>query len=188
MGRRLALVAALGARSTMLGMLIRLLVFAPVAGSGCATIFAGGPDHVPVATNPPGATVFVDNIPVGQTPLMVTLNRQRNNGVIRIELPGFAPVTVVREKGVNGWFWVNVLCLSLLGGLIDAITGNVYNFDDTPITIGLTPGEGPGPYGPAPGYPVAPGQGGPPPGYPPAGQYPPGPPPAGYPPPPPQPR
>jgi hypothetical protein len=159
--------------------------------------------------------VFVDNVPVGQTPVMVTLNRQRNNGVIRIELPGFAPVTVVREKGVNGWFWVNVLCLSLVGGLIDAITGNVYNFDDTPITIGLTPGDGPGPYGyppapgypqapapgypqaPAPGYPQAPApaQGGPPPGYPPApaqGQYPPGaqpgPPPAGYPPPPPQPR
>jgi hypothetical protein len=165
------------------------------AASGCATVFAGGPDHIPVATNPPGATVFVDNVPVGQSPVMVSLDRQRSSGVIRIELPGFAPVTIVREKGINGWFWVNVACLSLLGGLIDAITGNIYDFNDAPIAVGLTPGYGPDPGAPPPGYPPAPGY--PPPGYPPApGQYPPGaqpgppaagypPPPAGYPPPPP---
>jgi hypothetical protein len=141
--------------------------------SGCATIMAGGPDHVPVSTNPPGATVFVDNMPVGTTPMMVTLNRETSSGMIRLEMAGFQPITVVRAKDIQGWFWVNVCLLSLLGVIVDVATGDFKAFDDTPIAIGLTPAYGPAG---APGYPPAPQPG-----------YPPGPPPAGYPPPPPGP-
>ena len=165
-------------RSVGVAVLASVLAIA-VTASGCATIFAGGPDHVPVSTNPPGATVFVDNVPVGTTPMMVTLNRDHSGGVIRIEMAGFAPVTVVRAKDIQGWFWVNVCLLSLLGVIVDVATGDFKAFDDTPIAIGLTPAYGPGapapyPPQPPPGYPLAPQ-----PGYPP-------PPPAGYPPPPPQ--
>jgi hypothetical protein len=148
-------------RSVGLGLVV-------LAISGCATIMAGGPDHVPVATNPPGATVFVDNVPVGQTPMMVALDRQHNSGLIRIELPGFAPVVVIRNKGINGWFWANLCIGGLIGIVVDIVTGDIKSFDDTPISIGLMPAVG-GP--PPPGY--AP----PPPGYPPAGPPPPPPPP-----------
>jgi hypothetical protein len=147
--------------------------------SGCATIMAGGPDHVPVSTNPPGATVFVDNMPVGTTPMMVTLNRQNSSGVIRLELAGFAPVTVVRAKGINGWFWVNLCFGGIIGIVVDLVTGDVKSFDDAPIALGMTPGYGPA--GPPPPYPPQP-----PPGYPPQPGYPP--PPSGYPPPPTQPQ
>jgi uncharacterized protein YceK len=145
-----------------------------LAFSGCATIMAGGPDRVPVSTNPAGATVFVDNIPVGQTPVMVTLDRQHSSGVIRIELPGFAPVTLVRTTSINGWFWANICFGGVLGIVIDLVTGDIKAFDDAPIAIGLTPAYGPPPTGP--GYPPAP---------PPGGYQPPAPPPGGYPPPPP---
>ncbi|HEX7836768.1 MAG TPA: PEGA domain-containing protein [Kofleriaceae bacterium] len=136
-----------------------------VAFSGCATIMAGGPDHIPVATNPPGATVFVDNLPVGQTPTVVTLDRTHSNGVIRIEMAGFAPIVIAREKTINGWFWANLCLGGVIGIVIDLVTGDIKAFDDTPIVIGLTPGAG----------------GPPPPGYAP-------PPPGAYPPPPPPPR
>ncbi|HEY0476278.1 MAG TPA: PEGA domain-containing protein [Kofleriaceae bacterium] len=136
---------------------------------------AGGPDRIPVTTNPPGATVFVDNMPVGQTPTMITLDRGRNSGIIRIELPGFAPVMIARDKTINGWFWVNIVLLSPLGVIIDLVTGNVNAFDDTPIVLGLTPANG----GPPPqGYAPQPGYAPPPPGYaPPPQPYPPQPPP-----------
>jgi PEGA domain len=144
-----------------------------LALSSCATIMAGGPDHVPVSTNPPGATVFVDNVPVGQTPVMVSLDRQKSNGVIRIEMAGFAPVTLVRGKSINGWFWASVCLTGLVGIVVDLITGDVKEFDDGPIAIGLTPAygappPGPGPYAPPPGPPpYAPPPNAPPPGYPP---------------------
>jgi len=144
-------------------VLVLLLVF-----SGCATIMAGGPDRIPVSTNPPGATVFVDNIPVGQTPVMITLDRQHSSGVIRIELPGFAPVSIVRSTSINGWFWANLCIGGLLGIVIDLVTGDVKAFDDAPIAIGLTPAYGPPPPG---AYPP-----GPPPAAPPGGYAPPPPP------------
>jgi hypothetical protein len=159
---------------------LALLVTALISSgsSGCATIFSAGPDQVPINTNPQGATVFVDNVPVGQTPLLVSLDRTRNTGVLRIELPGFAPVIITRSKSINGWFWAN-LCVGIVGIVIDLATGNVQGFDDAPIAIGLTPAYAPdsGPGGP-PGYPPAPGgYPPPPPPYPPAG------PPPSYPPP-----
>jgi hypothetical protein len=145
--------------------------------SGCATIMAGGPDHVPVSTNPPGATVFVDNVPVGTTPMMVTLNRETSSGMIRLEMAGFQPITVVRAKGINGWFWANLCTGGVIGIVVDLVTGDVKSFDDTPIALGMTPAYGPAG---APGYP-------PQPGYPPAPAPGAAPPPAGYPPPPPAP-
>lgn len=146
--------------------LVLLLVF-----SGCATIMAGGPDRIPVSTNPPGATVFVDNIPVGQTPVMVTLDRQHSSGVIRIELPGFAPVAIVRTTSINGWFWANLCFGGLIGIVVDLVTGDIKAFDDSPIAIGLTPA-----YGPPPPGAYLQGPPGPPPAAPPGGYAPPPPP------------
>ena len=51
--------------------------------TGCATIVAGGPDQVPVRTNPSGAYVYLDGQVVGRTPLVLTLDRSRTLGDIR---------------------------------------------------------------------------------------------------------
>jgi hypothetical protein len=47
-----------------------------VALTGCATLFAGS-TAVPVATNPPGAIVYVNGVPTGQTPTMINLESNR---------------------------------------------------------------------------------------------------------------
>src|SRR5215510_11551864 len=116
-----------------------VLVFAV---AGCATIMAGGPDRVPVATNPPGATVFVDNVPVGTTPMIATLDRKRGVGLIRVEMPGFAPAVVVRTQRINGWFWPNIVLTGMIGIVVDLLTGNIKSFDDKPISLGLVPVTG----------------------------------------------
>jgi PEGA domain len=142
-------------------MRIAVLGLVLLALPGCATIMASGPDHIPVATNPPGATVIVDGVPVGTTPTVIALNRETSSGNIQIQMPGFRPIVFFREKSINGWFWANLCLGGVLGIVIDVVTGDVKMFDDTPIRVGLTPD---------PGYPQA---------------YPPQPPPPGYPPPPP---
>jgi hypothetical protein len=148
-----------------------------VASSGCATIMAGGPDQVPIQTNPPGATVYVNGVAVGQTPIVVSLNRSTDVSDIRIMAAGFQPVEMQRYKEINGWFWAN-LCWGVVPMIIDVATGDMKRFDDTPIAIGLTPG-GDGSMTPGMGYPPGP----PPPGYPPGpnGGMQPGAQPGGYP-------
>jgi hypothetical protein len=131
---------------------ITVLVALLSASGGCATIMAGGPDLIPVNSNPPGAAVFVDGQQVGVTPMTVSLDRSRSQGNIRIEMPGFAPVIVQRHKEINGWFWANLCLGGLVGIVVDLITGDIKRFDDTPIAVGMQPAPG---YAPPPGAPPA---------------------------------
>jgi hypothetical protein len=119
---------------------------AAIVGGGCATIVASGPDSIPVSTNPPGAYVYVNGQVVGQTPMVVELDRGRSMADIRIYYPGFQPVQLARYKSLNGWVFGN-FCLGIWPLVIDLATGNWQRFEDEPIAIGLTPGHAPPPYG-----------------------------------------
>jgi hypothetical protein len=130
-----------------------LLALTGLAQTGCATLFAGGPDTVQVTSNPPGARVNVDGRDVGVTPMVVTLDRDGNQGLIRLEAPGYQPAVVQRAKTFNTIAILN--CLGVLGWIIDLATGNVKKFDDSPINVNLVPGGAPPP-GAYPTTPVAP--------------------------------
>jgi len=106
---------------------------------------SGGPARIPVATNPPGAQVFLDGQLVGQTPTTVVVPKE-SLGNIHIEAPGFMPIDLRRYKGINGWFWANI-CWGIIPMIVDVATGYYEGFDDTPIALGMTPGQ------PGAGYP-----------------------------------
>jgi hypothetical protein len=127
-----------------------VLVSVALGSGACATVMSSGPDRVSVTTNPSGATVFVDNKEKGKTPVVVALDRKNSNGRFRLELPGFEPVDVARAKGINGWFWGNILLGGIIGMVVDAASGNIHKFDDEPIAVGLTRSDGSGVAFPAP--------------------------------------
>lgn len=135
-------------KSSRMEKLVSLVVI--VAMTGCATLFAGS-SQVPVITNPPGAFVYVNGQPVGQTPTAINLDPDRP-GNIQIYLPGFQPVQMWRQKSISGWFWVNLIVWP--GFFVDLATGKYNKYDDTGIAIGLTPAQGPPPewYQPPPTY------------------------------------
>jgi hypothetical protein len=109
-----------------------------VVFAGCATLFAGGPDRVPINTNPPGAYVYVNGQVVGQTPMIVNLDRHMPEAQIQIALPGFRPIVIVRDKGLNVWTLANIL-IGVLPIVIDFITADFQEYDSSPIVFGLTP-------------------------------------------------
>jgi len=123
-------------------------VLSLVAVAGCATIMAGGPDVIPVATNPPNANVFVDGQFVGRTPMTISLDRHNPAAgkAIQIALDGYQPVSILRNKRINNWVWAN-LFWGLFPAVIDIVTGDWQTFGDDPIAIGMTPS---GPMGPPP--------------------------------------
>ncbi len=126
-------------KQTVVQRLLSMLLIVSV--TGCATLF-GGSSTVPVVTNPPGAFVYLNGIPVGQTPTAINLEADRP-GNIQIYLPGFQPVQMWRQKSITGWFWVNILFWP--GFFVDLATGKYNKYDDTGIAIGLTPAQGPPP-------------------------------------------
>jgi hypothetical protein len=126
----------------MKSLALALLLASAVLFTGCATIMQGGPDHVQVVTNPPGASVYLDDALVGQTPTVVTLDREHSQGRIRVEATGYAPIVIQRSKHINGWFWANLCLGGVVGIVIDLATGDIKGFDNTPINAALTPAGG----------------------------------------------
>lgn len=169
-------------------------VLAALCLMGCATIVAGGPDDVSVRTTPRGAYVYLDGKKVGQTPVTISLDREKSLGDIRIYYPGFQPVLVRRYKSFN-WWTVGNFFLAMFPVIVDIVTGNWQRFDDGDINVTLVPGQGAAPYSGDPVYPrepFGPGPTGPTPPPPPPPPYappgPPGPPPGPAPAPPQEPR
>jgi len=92
--------------------------------TGCATIVTGaGEDQaVRFASNPRGATVYVDDNPVGQTPLSVRLTR-KDEHLVRIEHPGYKPYQRKITSGFNEWILGNIFIGGLIGIGVDLLSG-----------------------------------------------------------------
>ena len=98
------------------------------AVSGCATIAqstgignSAGSDLVAITSKPAGATVHIDGVQVGVTPLTITVSPRAK--VITFAKDGYSAVTIPIPKYWNGWAIANVLWIP--GVVVDAVTGNI---------------------------------------------------------------
>jgi PEGA domain len=148
----------------------RLAQLFPIAGLVTLLAFTGCASSTVLQSQPPGARVFLNNVPVGTTPYTMTdANIVGTTTQVRLEYPGYQPLNtyIVRNEELDP--------LALIGGcflLVPFLWVMKYSASHF---YQLQPGGGP----PA-GWGAPQDQGGYPP---PQGAYPPGP--AGYPPPPP---
>ncbi len=105
------------------------------SATGCATIVNGKTQEVAIATNPPGATVNIDNAQTVLTPATVNLRRNKDY-VFTITKDGFQTQTIPVTGVLSGWLLGNILLGGIIGGGVDAATGS--GFTLTPETINIT--------------------------------------------------
>jgi hypothetical protein len=103
---------------------------------GCATLFQAGPDKIPVNSMPVGAKIYLDDQLVGVSPTTLHVPR-KSECVIRIELAGYEPIIIDRDKNLNGWFLGNILIGGVVGIAIDLITHNQGGYSEEPIMVEL---------------------------------------------------
>ncbi|HVV17510.1 MAG TPA: PEGA domain-containing protein [Polyangia bacterium] len=164
----------------------RLAQLFPMAALITAAALAGCASSTVLQSQPPGARVFLNNVPVGTTPYTMTdYNTVGTATAVRLEYPGYQPLNtyIVRNEELDA--------LALIGGLfllVPFLWVLRYNpshyYQLQPAVPGMS---APGGWGGPEGYPppqggYVPPQGGYPEQQPQPGGYPPGP--AGYPPPP----
>lgn len=104
------------------------LLLAPAA---CATIIHGTSQDIAIHSTPENAAVVVDSAPIGHTPLVYKMSRNREH-TVTLTLDGYQPETIHLTRSVSGWFFGNILIGGLVGIAVDAVTGGMYN---------LKPGE-----------------------------------------------
>lgn len=103
-----------------------LLGFATLISlASCATIMHGTRQSVGIASNPSNASVWVDRIYAGNTPIILDMSR-RDNHFVRIELEGYQPYEATFSKQVSGWVLGNIVFGGVIGLAVDAISGGLY--------------------------------------------------------------
>lgn len=89
------------------GVAFILVTVAAIAGfavSGCGTIMHGTRQGVGISSAPTGAEVWIDNIKMGETPVIAKL-RRKDTHTVKLILPGYQPYETTITRNVSGWVW-----------------------------------------------------------------------------------
>jgi hypothetical protein len=101
------------------------LIAGSMALAGCASIVNGTTEGFTVDSAPTHASISVDGISQGQTPVVLNLKRDQAH-TIKLGLAGYKPVTIQLQKGLSGWVFGNILFGGLIGLAVDAVDGAMY--------------------------------------------------------------
>ncbi|MGH7671751.1 MAG: PEGA domain-containing protein [Gemmatimonadales bacterium] len=105
---------------------------------GCASLAHGGFQDIGIASRPTGAVVAVDDEPLGKTPIVARLARNRTH-VITVSADGYQALQVRTTRSVNGWTWMNLFSPLWLGFMVDLSSGAMYTLEPNELIAVLRP-------------------------------------------------
>ncbi len=124
-------------RKSLLTQTIRgLLCLSLLFQNGCASIISRSEQDVQIRSNPAEASVEIDGMRYGSTPVMAKLKRKSRHEV-KVSKEGFHPETRLTGRGFNWWFMGNIILGGIIGIIIDFATGAVYSVKPDEINISL---------------------------------------------------
>lgn len=112
---------------------------AALALPACGTIIHGSNQQVSFSSTPTGAQVAIDNVTMGQTPVVTNLAR-KNRHSVRLTLDGYQPYEMMMSRSVDGWIAGNIVFGGLIGLAVDAATGGMYKLSPEQVNAELRSG------------------------------------------------
>jgi hypothetical protein len=121
-----------------------LAVMLAVLVSGCASIVHQTTQQIPVKSDPPGASVTVAcgdvfNDPKLVTPTVVTVHRKSYACSIGLSKEGYEPSQIALARTLSGWYVANILFGGIIGFIVDAANGAMYNRTPGEVSVTLAP-------------------------------------------------
>ena len=108
--------------------------------NSCATIISGTGQEVSVSSVPRAQIqIKADTGMVfyaGDSPVIVKLPR-KHSYTVTVQAGGYASQTLVITREFNAWFVGNILFGGIPGGVVDAITGAMWNLEPSSLTVTL---------------------------------------------------
>lgn len=104
----------------------------------CASIVHQTTQQVPVKTDPPGAAVTVacgdvNNDPKLTTPTVITLHRKPDHCSLKLSKEGFVDKEIIFTKALSGWYLANILAGGIVGFIVDAANGAMFDRKPTGV-------------------------------------------------------
>ena len=107
-----------------------LILFSILLAPDCATITRRSKQRMPVTSDPVGATVIVNGVRQGVTPLEIRLARKEKGQVIRIESPGYNPFEIRPKRKMSAGPIAGNFLIGLIPGFMAAVFYNASTGED----------------------------------------------------------
>ena len=109
--------------------------------SGCATVINGTKQDVTFQSDPPGSAVTINGVPVGRTPVTLSL-RRHSMVLVGVVAEGYEPVKFTLNQRRSSWVWGNMVFAGpaglVVGSFIDLfLAKGGWKFDPTPVSAVL---------------------------------------------------
>jgi len=104
------------------------VILAAIVTCGCASIVSTSNQNITISSDPDGATIKIDGMPMGKTPATVPVKRSSANKTIVMEKDGYESQQITAASGTNPWFFGNIISGGLYGSTTDAISGAAYEY------------------------------------------------------------
>ncbi|MFZ5802033.1 MAG: PEGA domain-containing protein [Candidatus Omnitrophota bacterium] len=118
-----------------------LIVVLCLPCGGCATIVDGKTQDVMIRSTPAGATVTIDEIAMGTTPMVANLVRKKRHSIF-LTKAGYQDVSQATTRGFNWWYLGNLIFGGIIGLIVDPCTGAIFKVEPDEINVGLPSGAG----------------------------------------------
>jgi hypothetical protein len=112
-----------------------------VFSTGCATVIHGRQQRVRIDSKPKNATVTINSLSFGKTPVVAKLDRKVKKYEIVIELEGYKPYLTAMDRKFSGWVLGNIVWAGVgmpIGVAVDAITGGMWKLEPDKVRAELT--------------------------------------------------
>lgn len=114
-----------------------------LAFSGCATIFTDGEDEITFNSNVDKTKVFFDNSLMGETPLILSVDRQLHRIKVRFSKDGYEDqeMLLAHKLNMNAGMILDITgtFTFLTPGAVDALSGNLIRYSPTKYQIEMVP-------------------------------------------------
>jgi hypothetical protein len=110
-----------------------------IQAAGCATLLVPSTAHIPVTSNPPGATVLLDGQRLGETPMVVQA-ANKNRHVITLHMDGYREGVCQLTTGVGAGYVILDVLLGIVPAIIDVATNSWTDIDQRDCRVTLQPG------------------------------------------------
>ena len=110
--------------------------------SSCASIMDGKEQVLTFNSEPEHATVTVSGKKIGETPVSVPIERDKNL-ILEITKEGYKPYKAQLATETNTWVWGNILFFAygLFSTTTDSTTGAITEFSPDQFFVTLTPND-----------------------------------------------
>ena len=115
------------------------ILFLLIQLAGCASMLGGISQNMSFYSEPEGATVFVDGLLKGTTPITVKLRKDEYKKVI-LKMDGYRDQEILLNKRFDRTGWLNLVAISVIsvsGFTVDAMNGATYEYTPNSFMIKL---------------------------------------------------